>query len=221
LGTIRKVDKVAEATTGGAALEKLGDVAKGAPEGSADKGAKLASGIEANKTGINALAELHPISPNASGGISSAKLNSSSYALIDLTPAEQSMARQVAVQGDQAGAITERLVNSVAQRQGMTILDGGKYGSNNGFDHVFQNADGTVTILLDSKQIVRGSTSLAEGAGGKMQLSSDWIRNVLLKVDQTSPAYQAVNAALNNGTLVKGVAGIDRMTGALTVVRVK
>jgi filamentous hemagglutinin len=177
---------------------------------------------EAKNSGIVALADLTPISPAASGGISAAKLNSSSYALIDLTPAEQDMARQVVAQGDKAGTITETLVNSVAERQGLTTLEGGKYGSNDGFDHVFQNVDGTVTILMDSKQIANGSTALSEGAGGAMQLTRPWIENVLDNiVDKTSPAYQAVRTALENGTLVKGVAGVDRATGQVAIVRVK
>jgi filamentous hemagglutinin len=86
---------------------------------------------------------------------------------------------------------------------------------------VFQNAGGTVTILLDSKQITNGSTSVSIGAGGEMQLTDAWVQNVLLSIDKTSPAYVAVNTALKNGTLVKGVAGVDRTTGALTIVRIK
>jgi hypothetical protein len=181
-----------------------------------------AGGSGTHNSGIIALADLPPVSPAISGGISAAKLNGLSYALTDLTPGEQNMALQVALQGDQSGVVTENLVNSVAQRQGLTVLDGGKYGSNNGFDHVFQNPDGTVTILMDSKQIVNGSTSLSEGAGGEMQLTRPWIDNVLLNIpDKTSPAYQAVKSALDNGTLVKGVAGVDRTTGQLTIVRIK
>jgi filamentous hemagglutinin len=175
----------------------------------------------AKNSGIIALADLTPITPSASGGISAAKLNSSSYAITDLTPAEQSMAQQVVMQGDSTGAVTENLVNAVAERQGLTVLDGGKYGSNNGFDHVLQNPDGTVTILMDSKQITNGSTTLSQGAGGAMQLTDSWVKNVLGNIDQTSAAYNAIENAMANGTLVKGVAGVDRTTGQVTIVRVK
>jgi filamentous hemagglutinin len=112
-------------------------------------------------------------------------------------------------------------VESVAQRQGLSSLSGGKYGSNNGFDHVFQNADRTVTILMDSKQISNGTISLSNGAGGAQQLSDVWIDNVLGNLDPSSPAAKAIKLAQDNGTLIKGVAGIDRNTGALTLVRVK
>jgi len=94
-------------------------------------------------------------------------------------------------QGDQTGVVTEGLVESVAQRQGMTSLGGGKYGSNNGFDHVFQNADGTTTVLLDSKQITNGSASLSNNANGIQQLSDPWVRSVLGNLDPASPAFQA------------------------------
>jgi filamentous hemagglutinin len=101
-------------------------------------------------------------------------------------------------------------------------LDGGKYGggSNNGFDHVLQSADGTVTILLDSKQFTNGATKLSESNAGQ-QLSDAWVRSVLGNLDKTSDAYQAVLAALNSGTLVKGVAGVDKATGTLKVIRMQ
>lgn len=43
--------------------------------------------------------------------------------------------------------------------------------------------------------------------------------NIMLH--QTSEAYQQAYDAFNNGKLVKGVAGIDRSTGSLTVIRIK
>jgi filamentous hemagglutinin len=54
-----------------------------------------------------------------------------------------------------------------------------------------------------------------------MQLTDAWVQNVLLRINKTSPAYGAVNSALKNGTLVKGIAGVDRTTGALTIIRIK
>jgi hypothetical protein len=97
-----------------------------------------------------------------------------------------------------------------------------RYGSNNGFDHVFQAPDGTVTVLLDSKQLPAGAATLStEGAGGATQLSDAWVTNVLNKLDPASPAWQAVSQAQANGTLVKGVIGVERVSGNLSVVRVK
>ncbi len=183
---------------------------------------KLTQELEAaNKTGIIALDELSPVSHVPSGGVSATKFKTGSYALIDLTPQEKSLAQQISSGADNAGNLTEQLVGSVAKRQGLKVLDGGKYGSNNGFDHVLQSPDGTVTILLDSKQIANGSAKLSVGAGKQMQLTDKWVQAVLFKLDKNSPAYKAVETARDNGTLVKGIAGVDRNTGQLTMVRVK
>ncbi|WP_158229192.1 hypothetical protein [Collimonas sp. PA-H2] len=195
------------------------------PGNASTSGGGAAAGANAaTNSGIAAIADLTPLSPAPSGGISATKLGASSYSIIDLTPAEQSLANQVVTKGDASGVITENLVDSVGQRQGLNSLDGGKYGggSNNGFDHVFQNSDGTVTILLDSKQIANGTLKLSpDAAGNTMQMSDQWVQNVLFKLDPTSPAYKAVDAALKNNTLVKGVAGVDRATGQVTIVRIK
>jgi hypothetical protein len=173
-------------------------------------------------SGLISMGELTPVAPTASGSISATKINSNGFALTDLTSAEQTLASRVVAQGDQSGNTTERLIESVAKRQNMTSLPGGRYGSNNGFDHVFQNADGTVTVLVDSKQIVNGAASVStQGAGGTTQLSDAWVRNVLDSLDRSSPAYKAVSTALINGSLIKGIAGVDRATSSVMIIRVK
>jgi len=206
------------------ALQKSGDIvklAKTAVAGSPEA-AKLTKELEAaaNYTGLSAVADLNGVSSTLSGNLSKAKLQSNSFSITDLSATEQRWTQEVLANGDPAGKITEELVNSVAERQGLTVLTGGKYGSNNGFDHVLQSADGTVTILLDSKQMAKGAAKVSTGAGKEMQLTDAWVKNVMTKLDQTSPAYLAIEAARNNGTLVKGVAGVDRTTGALTVLKV-
>ena len=101
-------------------------------------------------------------------------------------------------------------------------MEGGKYGGEKGFDHVFQNPDGSVTLLVDSKQFTNGATALStKGAGKTMQLSDSWVRNVLGNLDRSSPASQAVSDALRRGTLVKGVVGVDKASGGVISVRVK
>lgn len=68
--------------------------------------------------------------------------------------------------------LTEQLFNSLAKQNGFTVIKGGKYGSNNGFDHVWVAKDGSVTILSDSKQITNGTVKLSSNAaGGNTQLS--------------------------------------------------
>jgi hypothetical protein len=98
---------------------------------------------------------------------------------------------------------------------------GGKYNGDNGFDHVFQNPDMTVTILVDSKQIVNGKVVLSNGAGGYQQLTEAWIDEVLEQLDPNSPAAAAIINARANGTLVKAVAGVERNTQSLTILRVQ
>lgn len=201
------------ATTVAARLEAFVDTMKAA------RPVELA--LDLSRSGIGAVQELQPVVPTVSGSISATKVNSAGYSLIDLTPAERNAALHVMTQGDQAGTVTEGLVNSISQRQGWNSLQGGKYGSNNGFDHVLEHPNGTVTVVLDSKQITNGSTSLSpDGAGGTMQMSDAWVRQVLNNLDPTSSAYRAVNNALNNGTLVKGVIGVDRATGQVVMIRV-
>jgi len=53
---------------------------------------------------------------------------------------------------DKDGKLTEQVVNAWAKEMGWRVIPGGKYGSNNGFDHVFVTPTGQVA-LGDSKQI--------------------------------------------------------------------
>jgi filamentous hemagglutinin len=114
------------------------------------------------KSGIPAVDELQAIEPSAGEYISGGELNESSYAITDLTETERSLAATVASGADKTGGLTEELVDSVAERQGLQSLDGGKYGSNNGFDHVYMGDDGSV-MILESKQL-KGGFSLNAGS---------------------------------------------------------
>ncbi|TRB20778.1 hypothetical protein EXN70_24160, partial [Rhizobium rhizogenes] len=173
-------------------------------------------------SGIGDVTELTPISPTTSGNISAGSVGSDGVGIIGLTPAQVAEANTIAMNGDLTGQLTERLVDSVAADQGLSVLSGGKYGSNNGFDHVLEATDGSVTIVVDAKQMNSGSFSLSNsGAGGAQQLSDQWIRNVLGALDQTSPAVTSVRDAISNGTLYKAVMGVDKTTGKLMMIRVK
>ncbi|EIK94555.1 hypothetical protein PMM47T1_20718 [Pseudomonas sp. M47T1] len=152
------------------------------------------------------------------GYISGGKIQESSYAITDLDATEVALAQQITGGLDKKGVLTESLVDSVAQRQGLTEIVGGKYGNNNGFDHVYETSDGKV-YLLESKQI-NGGISLGSTVNN-VQMSSDWVSAVLSKLDSSSPAYAAVKNAVDDGTLVKGVIGVDRSTGKLVMVKLK
>ncbi|TWC49163.1 filamentous hemagglutinin [Pseudomonas sp. SJZ080] len=171
-------------------------------------------------SGVPAINELAAIEPTVGGYVSATKLNASSYAITDLTPAEKALAVQVTNGADRTGALTEQLVESVAQRQGLQVIEGGKYGSNNGFDHVYLRADGKSVIVLDSKQI-NGGVSLSKGADDIVQMSDAWIEKVLNKLDKNSDAFKAIYNATQDGSLIKGLMGVDRSTGQLMMAKLK
>jgi filamentous hemagglutinin len=133
----------------------------------------------------------------------------------------------VVANGDKTGVKTEALVNDVLKSDpSMKVLDGAKYGANNGLDHVVQYVDPqtgkTMTMVIDSKQLaVNGTTSLdPKAAGGFMQLSDDSLRAVLFKLPDTSLAKQAILNAQFDGTLAKAVSYVDKTTGQLKIVPV-
>ncbi|WP_081791037.1 hemagglutinin repeat-containing protein [Pseudomonas umsongensis] len=171
-------------------------------------------------SGVPAINELAAIEPTVGGYVSATKLNANSYAITDLTSAEKTLAAQITTGVDRTGVLTEELVESVAQRQGLKALEGGKYGSNNGFDHVYLSADGKSVIVLDSKQI-NGGVSLSKGADDIVQMSDAWIHKVLDKLDKGSDAFKSVDNALKNGSLIKGLMGVDRSSGQLIMAKLK
>ncbi|UWU24779.1 hemagglutinin repeat-containing protein (plasmid) [Rhizobium sp. CB3060] len=212
------------------ALGGLGGASIGAVEQAADQIQRAtAESVEASAktgvpSGIGNVTELTPVSPTTSGNISAGSVGRNGLGIIGLTPAQEVEASTIATYGDQTGQLTERLVDSVAADQGLTVLSGGKYGNgrNNGFDHVLEAPDGSVTIIVDAKQMNSGSFSLSnKGAGNAQQMSDLWVDNVLDALDQTSQAVTSIRNAINNGTLYKAVVGVDKATGKLMMVRVK
>ena len=159
----------------------------------------------------------------AGGFTNAAKVCANGCIINGLTPYEAALAKQIQNGLDSGGVMTEQLLVSVSQRTGMTVLDGGKYGGNKGFDLVLQDANGMVTIVMDGKQFTKsGAVALSpNGAGDFTQLSDDWVLRVLGRLDQNSPAYKAVSDARKNNTLVTAVGGVNRSTGQLTVVPVE
>lgn len=136
--------------------------------------------------------------------------------------AEQDIAYEIASVGDSSGKLTEKLFTMIAERTGTTVLAGGKYGSNNGFDLVLQGANGEVTIILDAKQMSNGAFSLSsQAAGNTTQLSEAWVKEVLGRLPQGSPAKNAVERALANNTLQTAIGGVNKATGSVVVVPVQ
>jgi hypothetical protein len=175
----------------------------------------------ANAGSFEQLATGTTATPTSTGYVNQAKVCANQCLLTMNDPSDQALAAQIAQSGDPTGELTEALVTSVAQKQGMTVLSGGKYGSNNGFDAVLQNADGSVTLAIDAKQITNGTLKLGQTTDGSIQLSPAWINNVLLKLDPESPAYTAIRLAQSNGTLSTAVIGVNKTTSQLVGIPVK
>ena len=129
--------------------------------------------------------------------------------------------------GDKLGVKTEALVNDVLKADpNFKILDA-KYRGNNGLDHLVQYTDAqtgkTMTMVIDSKQLAKnGTVNLdSKAAGGVMQLSDDSLRTVSSKLSDALPAKQTILNAIEDGTLIKAVAYVDKTTGELKIVRVE
>lgn len=82
------------------------------------------------------------------------------------------------------------------------------------------SADGKSVIVLDSKQITGGG-SFSRDANEVVQMSDSWVEKVLGRLDKSSEAYKAVDKARENGSLIKGVAGVDRSSGQLIIAKLK
>ena len=94
------------------------------------------------------------------------------------------------------------LFDSLAKQNGFKVLSGGKYGGNNGFDHVWQAADGSVVLIVESKQIRNGTVQLnPNGAGGYTQMSEDWIRQVITNLPDNHPTKNILREAVRSGKI--------------------
>ncbi|WP_195714694.1 hypothetical protein [Neisseria brasiliensis] len=123
---------------------------------------------------------------------------------------------------DTTGKATEKLFDSLAEQNGFKVLSGGKYGGNKGFDHVWQAADGSVVVLVESKQIRNGTVQLnPNGAGGYTQMSEAWVNQVLNELPKNNSTIQIIRDAEKNGKLKTAVAGVDRQTGKAVILPVE
>ncbi|HEZ4260541.1 TPA: DUF637 domain-containing protein, partial [Neisseria meningitidis] len=158
----------------------------------------------------------------AQGYVSKTKIKVGQTELRVTAATDKQLLKTISEGRDTTGKMTEQLFDSLAKQNGFKVLSGGKYGGNNGFDHVWQAADGSVVLIVESKQIRNGTVQLnPNGAGGYTQMSEDWIRQVLDQLPDGSPAKAAVFKANKNGTLKTAIAGVDRQTGKAVILSVK
>jgi len=157
--------------------------------------------------------------PTASGLINASKVCESGCLLPTVTASERALVESIVATGDRTGLKTEQLIEAIAKREGLTSYSA-KYGSNNGFDHVLVAPDGTVTIIVDSKQMRNGTFRLSNGAGGQRQLSRAWLDAVIERLPAESPGRVQVESALTSGSVRAAVAGVDRRTGEVVILPV-
>ena len=170
---------------------------------------------------LEAITEGAPAVSTVKGFLNATKVCASGCSLTGLASTEQTLVQRIAAWGDDTGALTEQLFTMIAERTGATVLAGGKYGPDNGFDLVLQSASGEVTILIDAKQLTSGAFSLSsQAAGNTTQLSEAWVRRVIAALPERSPAKLAVFDALEHGTLLTAVGGVNKATGSVVVVPV-
>ena len=157
------------------------------------------------------------------GFINATKVCGASCEIKATSKAEQALINDIVKNGDIKGGKTESLIHDLAKRSGYEPLQGGKYGSNNGFDHVLVGKDGSV-VIIDSKQIkANGAIQVSsKGAKGTNQLSSKWINAVLGELSENDPTKLAIKNAEKNGKSIKTIiAGVDKSNGKVVLLPVK
>ncbi|HGH6601259.1 TPA: DUF637 domain-containing protein [Neisseria meningitidis] len=182
------------------------------------KVAKAAKNLQGMKKALDKAATV----ATAQGYVSKTKIKIGQTELRVTAATDKQLLKAIGEGRDTTGKMTEQLFDSLAKQNGFRVLSGGKYGGNNGFDHVWQAADGSVVLIVESKQIRNGTVQLnPNGAGGYTQMSEDWIRQVLDQLPDGSPAKAAVFKANQNGKLKTAIAGVDRQTGKAVILSVK
>lgn len=157
------------------------------------------------------------------GFINATKVCGASCEIKATSKAEQALIDDIVKNGDIKGGKTESLIHDLAKRSGYEPLQGGKYGSNNGFDHVLVGKDGSV-VIIDSKQIkTNGAIQVSsKGAKGTNQLSSKWINAVLRELSENDPTKLAIKNAEKNGKSIKTIiAGVDKSNGKVVLLPVR
>lgn len=140
------------------------------------------------------------------------------------------MVNTIVKEGDQTSKLTERLTDSIFQRQGYESIDPEllKYSGNKGLDHVFLKGDSVVVV--ESKQLSSGGVSLSkgniEGTGLQPQMTLEWVEQVTanLKLTQDPAKIAVANrilAAIETKTLHLATSAVNKSTGQLVVVPLK
>lgn len=179
---------------------------------------KLKDIVKLSPNQIEVLGKVVDSSP--SGSINATKVFNSGVKIPVKSAENKKLVKEIIEKGDIKGELTEKLVNNLAKEKKYKLLEG-KYGSNNGIDHMFFSKDGKSLIILDSKQM-KGNGSfqlLPKGSGGNVQLSEAWLDSVSKKIEDPIIQKQLIEG-IRKKTIKTGVIGVDKKTGDLILVPV-
>ncbi|WP_260437508.1 hemagglutinin repeat-containing protein [Fusobacterium hwasookii] len=135
--------------------------------------------------------------------------------------------------GDLNGKKTENLVDDILndftkKNPDFEIIDA-KYGNDNGIDHMLKNKKTGELWILDSKQMSEksityegGAVKLSkDGAGGNIQLSSEWVNSVAGKKTLNETAKKELEKAIKTQNYKTGIVALDKKTGDLIVAPIE
>ncbi len=185
---------------------------------------------------------LNVVNSSPGGFINRTNINNNSLKIKIDNPSKQADINAIKNGQDNTGSLSERLVDDIFANDGYEAVDPNVLGvpSTQGFDNVLikRDAAGNIedVIINESKQLnsptagfqlgdIQGSNNSAcQGAGGCIQMSDNWIDDVLTRM-QNGNGPQAQLAAdlrgfMNTNQLTLTTSGVDRVTGELNIVRI-
>ena len=130
--------------------------------------------------------------------------------------------------GDLNGVKTEALFDEILKEDSKYIVLDGKYGSNNGIDHLFIDQNTGTVWIVDSKQIASakiledGSTKVIENAAKKFrQLSPKWIKQMADTFPEGSIEKKILEDAIDQKNIKTGIVGVNKKTGDILFLPVE
>ena len=130
--------------------------------------------------------------------------------------------------GDLNGIKTEALFDKILKENSQYIVLDGKYGSNNGIDHLFIDQNTGTVWIVDSKQIASakiledGSTKVIENAAKKFrQLSPKWIKQMADTLPEGSIEKKILEDAIKKQNVKTGIVGVNKKTGEILFLPVE
>ncbi|WP_371741678.1 hemagglutinin repeat-containing protein [Fusobacterium sp. DD12] len=148
------------------------------------------------------------------------------YKLTDDTSKYASIIDDIIKNGDPTGIKIEKIVNDILRENSNFVILNGKYGSNNGIDHLFLNKKTGEMWVIDSKQIGKaktyeaGAIRVAENAAkDQRQLSENWIKAVANKLPKEEK--NILESAIKDKKIRTGVIGVNKETEDILFIPIK